>query len=229
VKPRLQRRFDPVLAPTLPGHYGGPPLPAEVTATTMAEAVERVMDEAGLETAVIVGNSLGGHVALQLAARGRASAVTAFAPAGGWEAGDAGKYETFDWFTRMHEQLQAVGRHAAFIASTPEGRRQATAALVEDASHLSAEMVTHIIQSAANCPDAPKMIAAGAAEDWAVGPITCPLRIVWGTEDKLLPWPAAAARYAREIPHADWVVLDGAGHDPQLERPLEVAELIPAS
>ena len=225
MKPRLERRFSPVLTPTLPGHCGGPPLPAVVTATTMAEAVERVLDEAGLETAVIAGNSLGGHVALQLAARGRAAAVTAFAPAGGWEAGDAGKYETLDWFSRMHEQLQDVGRFAAFIASTPEGRRQATAALVEDPSHLGAETVTHIIQSAASCPDAPKMIAAGAAEDWAIGPIACPLRIVWGTADRLLPWPAAA-RYRRELPFADWVVLDGVGHCPQLEVPLEVAELV---
>ncbi len=38
----------------------------------VADAVERAMDEAGFETAHIVGNSLGGYVALQLAARGRA-------------------------------------------------------------------------------------------------------------------------------------------------------------
>jgi len=225
VKPRLERRFE-LIVPTLPGHFGGPPLPAEVTATTMVDAVERVMDEAGVETAFIAGNSLGGHVALQLAARGRARAVTAFAPAGGWETGDAGKQETFDWFTRMHEMLQGVGTFAAFIASTPQGRAQATAALVEDSSHLSAETVVHIIQAAANCPEAPAMIAAGASEDWAVAPITCPVRFVWGTEDKLLPWPDAARRYQREMPHADWVVLDGVGHCPQLELPLEAAELV---
>ena len=67
---------------------------------------------------------------------------------------------------------------------------------------------------------------AGASEDWAVAPITCPVRFVWGTEDKLLPWPDAARRYQREMPHADWVVLDGVGHCPQLELPLEAAELV---
>ncbi len=56
---------------------------------------------------------------------------------------------------------------------------------------------------------------------------TCPVRIVWGTEDRLLPWPSAAARFRTEwLPHADWVELDGVGHAPQLDVPVEAAELI---
>ena len=51
------------------------------------DEVERAMDEAGFETAHVVGNSLGGFVSLQLAARGRAESVVAFAPAGGWAKG----------------------------------------------------------------------------------------------------------------------------------------------
>ena len=57
--------------------------------------------------------------------------------------------------------------------------------------------------------------------------ITCPVRIVWGTDDRLLPWPSAAARYRDDwLPHADWVELDGVGHCPQLDVPLETAQLI---
>src|SRR4051794_998077 len=66
VLPALERRHD-VLAPTLAGHAGGPRF-----AGPLADAVERAMDDAGFATAHLVGNSLGGHVALQLAARGRA-------------------------------------------------------------------------------------------------------------------------------------------------------------
>ena len=56
---------------------------------------------------------------------------------------------------------------------------------------------------------------------------TCPVRMVWGTADKLLPWPTAAARYRTEwLPHADWVELDDVGHCPQVDVPLETAELI---
>jgi len=83
VLPALEVRHD-VLAPTLAGHAGGPTLDAHFDNATLADAVERAMDDAGFERAHIVGNSLGGAVALQLAARGRADTVVALAPAGGW-------------------------------------------------------------------------------------------------------------------------------------------------
>ncbi len=56
--------------------------------------------------------------------------------------------------------------------------------------------------------------------------ITCPVRIARGTADRLLPWPSAAARYRESLPHADWVELEGIGHCPQLDVPLEAAQLI---
>src|SRR4051794_34385946 len=87
VLPPLERRHD-VLALTLAGHLGGPPLPAAAGPDTMADLVEAAMDAAGFATAHLVGNSLGGHLALQLAARGRARSVVALAPAGGWAEGD---------------------------------------------------------------------------------------------------------------------------------------------
>jgi pimeloyl-ACP methyl ester carboxylesterase len=44
---------------------------------------------------------------------------------------------------------------------------------------------------------------------------------------RLLPWPSTAARYLHDwLPHADWIVLDGVGHCPQLDVPLETAQLI---
>jgi pimeloyl-ACP methyl ester carboxylesterase len=73
------------------------------------------------------------------------------------------------------------------------------------------------------------MLEHGERADWDLdaGQITCPVRIVWGTDDKLLPWPAAAARFREEwLPQADWVELEGVGHCPQLDVPLETAQLI---
>jgi pimeloyl-ACP methyl ester carboxylesterase len=52
-------RHHAVPAPTLPGHAGGPRRTLEIV-----DAVERAMDEAGLDTAHVVGNSFGGYVAL---------------------------------------------------------------------------------------------------------------------------------------------------------------------
>src|SRR5207249_8482853 len=71
VLPALERHHD-VLAPTLAGHAGGPPLEGELTGGMLADGVERAMDEAGFGLAQFAGNSLGGYVALQLAERGRA-------------------------------------------------------------------------------------------------------------------------------------------------------------
>ena len=66
-----------MLAPTLPGHAGGPPLADEPGVRELLDAIERALDEAGFATAHVVGNSLGGYLALQLAARGRAESVVA--------------------------------------------------------------------------------------------------------------------------------------------------------
>lgn len=78
----LERHHD-VLAPTLAGHAGGPPLEGDAKDAVLTDAIEQAMDAAGFRTAHIVGNSLGGFVALQLAARGRAESVVALAPRAG--------------------------------------------------------------------------------------------------------------------------------------------------
>src|SRR3712207_8093174 len=52
----------------------------------------------------------------------------------------------------------------------------------------------------------PILIAFAREHDWRLDAerITCPVRIVWGTADRLLPWPSAAVRYRTEwLPHAD--------------------------
>jgi pimeloyl-ACP methyl ester carboxylesterase len=224
----LERRHD-VLAPTLPGHAGGPPVDGPFAPATLADAVERAMDAAGFATAHVAGNSLGGHVALQLAARGRARSVVAFAPAGGWAPGDPAVAETL---RRQGELLQAARRaapHAHAIAATPEGRRRATELLVEDPGSIPAELVEHLMLGVAAATAAEGMLAAAAEADWSIDAerVTCPVRIVWGTRDRLLPWPAAAARLRAEwMPGADWVEMEGAGHCPQLDLPLPAAQLI---
>jgi pimeloyl-ACP methyl ester carboxylesterase len=124
VLPTLERHHD-VLAVTLAGHAGGPPIEGEISGDVLAEAVERAMDEAGFDTAHLVGNSLGGYVALQLAARGRARTVVALAPAGGWAPGDASYKDTLALQSEMHELLKAAAPHADALLASPEGRRRA--------------------------------------------------------------------------------------------------------
>jgi pimeloyl-ACP methyl ester carboxylesterase len=227
VLPALERHHD-VLAPTLAGHAGGPPIDGEIDDAVIAGEVERAMDEAGFRTAHIVGNSLGGYVALQLAGRGRAESVVALAPAGGWADGDESYRETLTYFTTMQKLLEKAAPHAEAIVSSPEGRRRATEYTATNFEHIPADLLAHQIRGAANCPAVYPLVDYASREGWRLDgeKVTCPVRIVWGTDDKLLTWPTAAARYRRLFPHGDWVELDGIGHCPQLDVPLETAELI---
>ena len=56
VLPMLERQHD-VLALTLPGHAGGPPVDRSLSTEGFVDAVGHAMDSAGLEIAHLVGNS----------------------------------------------------------------------------------------------------------------------------------------------------------------------------
>lgn len=228
VLPALEREHE-VLAPTMVGHAGGPAVDGAIHDGVMADAVEQAMDEAGWETAHIVGNSLGGYVALQLAARGRARTVVALAPAGGWAEGDESFRDTLAYFTTMQELVAAAAPHAEAIVATPEGRRRATLSTAEQFEHIPADLLAHQIRGAASCTAAAPLVELALRDGWSVDAerIACPVRVVWGTADKLLLWPRAAARFRDQwLPQAEWIELDGVGHCPQLDVPLETAELI---
>ena len=180
---------------------------------TLCEGVEAAMDEAGFDRAHIVGNSLGGYVALHLAARGRATSVVALAPAGGWARGDDAWRAVLDHFEVMQAQVRAAAPNADRLLATPQGRRRATQFTSVRYQHIPAELLAHQMVGVARCDLAPLHEAArreGYHLDAAR--IDCPVRIVWGTEDQILPWPRAAVRYREDwLPQADWVELEGRG------------------
>ena len=227
ILPALERSHE-VLAPTLPGHAGGPALPRAPRGALMVDAVEAAMDDAGFATAHLVGNSLGGHLALALAARGRARSVVAFAPAGGWAVDDPARGLLLERQAAIHAQVAASAASADAIVATAEGRRHACALITVRSEHIPADLLAHLIAGVARC-DAAALLARAADASWELDAqaISCPVRIVWGTQDRLLPWPTAAARYREHwLPQADWVLLDDVGHCPQLDVPLEAAQLI---
>ena len=224
----LERRHD-VLALTLPGHTGGPPLPSEPTAAGMVDAIERSLDDAGIGDAHLAGSSLGGFLALQLAARGRARTVVALAPAGGWRAGSRAAADMLRSFPTMQAQARKALPQLDELVATPEGRRRATELIAEHGERLPPELIAHIVLGLAACPGVEALTASALAQPWELDAdaVACPVRVVWGLDDRVLRWPAAAARYREEwLPHADWVELDGVGHCPQLDAPLVTADLI---
>lgn len=228
VLPALERERD-VLAPTLAGHAGGPPVPDPVSDSALADAVERAMDVAGFQTAHIVGNSLGGYLALQLAARGRARSAVALAPAGGWAPGDQQFGDTLRFFVLIRDLLKTAVPRADEIVATPAGMRRATEFSVTHYEHIPPALIAHSMRAALACEATVPYVNFAREHGWQLDAeqITCPVTIAWGTADKLLPWPAAAARYREEwLPNADYVTLDGVGHCPQLDVPGPTAKLI---
>ena len=226
VLPELEQRHD-VLAPTLPGHAGGPPFDGDVSDAMLVDAVERAMDEAGIERAHVAGNSLGGYIALQLAARGRAESVVALAPAGGWKRDDQVIGDILRFFEDTQTQLEAALPHVDAMLASEEGRRLATSFVVTNFEHIPVELIKHQVEGMVAC-DATPLIEFAGREGFELDAeaIDCPVRIVWGTDDRILPYPGTAARYREELPNADWVALDGIGHMPQLDVPAETVQLI---
>ena len=182
------------------------------------------MDEAGVQRAHIVGNSLGGYLALVLAARGRAESVVALAPAGG---GD--HTETLALQERLAGVAGVPGTGRARVPLpveiTPAVARRATALLTVRYEHLPPEVISSLV--AAPPPATPRRCSptpASTAGRWTPRRSAARCGSLWGLEDQLLPWPAAAEGYRRSL-DAEWVELDGVGHAPQLDIPLETAQL----
>ena len=169
-----------------------------VSAAVLVDAVERAMDEAGFGMAHIVGNSLGGYVALP-ARRARPGDVRRGIRARRRLGPGRRVVQGEPWTTsrRCGSSCAAAAPHAEAIVATPRGSAP------RDAAHRD-ELRAHPAR-AARPPDArrgsvPGGRAAGrvrAARRLAARgrAITCPVRVVWGTDDRLLPWPGSAARF----------------------------------
>jgi pimeloyl-ACP methyl ester carboxylesterase len=56
--------------------------------------------------------------------------------------------------------------------------------------------------------------------------IDCPVRIAYGTKDRLIRWPKHYSMIRRELPGADYVALEGMGHLAMWDDPELVARTI---
>lgn len=229
VVPALAAEHE-VVAATLPGHWGGPPLRRrEVSLAAYADGVEALLDELGWETAHVAGNSIGGWLALELARRGRARSVTAIAPAGSW--------------TRWSREEIVVGaKFLGLFAASLLGHALGERATRLPARPLVLRIVSHrprlvpreradtFVRASSHCPSffwflvselrgAAKLDVTGLDEE-------VPVRLVLCEKDVLLPPERYGRPYAEAMPLADVVTLDGLGHIPMFEAPDLVADAI---
>jgi len=213
-----------VYAPTLPGHFGGTAFPAgeKMTIVASLDLLERQLDERGIAKAHLVGNSLGGWASLELAARGRALSVVGVCPAGGWHHGSPEDRAVIKFFRRSERMLRRSSPAIlARVARSPRLRAIAMRDLVADSSRVTAADATAIFNGAAGCAvtrDALDLAASGQAFG-DLGPIDCPVRILYGTRDKVVRWPTHYSRLRQILPDAEWIALEGMGHLPMWEQP----------
>lgn len=216
----LVARYE-VIAPTLPGHHGGPSYPADwpITFERSAEAVEELLDELGLGTAHFVGNSMGGGVALELAKRGRARSVVALAPAGGWSQGDGEGPRIGRFFAKQVKMLKATQSWSEAIMRRAATRRLAFRDIMRHGELVSPADAAAISQAALHCSISQRAIGALLADEaqLTIGElhrIACPVLLATPQFDRVLPGALHASRYRREIQGVEAVALPGCGHVP---------------
>lgn len=207
-----------------------PPGAAEHAVEDLADDLLGLVDALGLARAHIVGMSLGGYLGQMLAvahpARVASLTLVASEPLG-WD-GPAlphiapaflahfGALATLDWSDRtavedflVETDRLCAGSGAPFDAA----RARARARQVLSRTDSPASMFNHA--------------ALSLREDWTgrVRDIACPVLVVHGTEDPILP-PANGRAIADSLPGADIVLLPGTGHEiPDREIPALAARI----
>jgi pimeloyl-ACP methyl ester carboxylesterase len=192
----------------------------------IVDALERYLDAAGIGVAHLVGNSLGGWVALELARRGRAASVLALSPAGAWRTTrDLGR------LLRLFRVGAFGARHSAFIGRLvqhPGPRRVFMRPMAEHGDRMTLAQVDSALVDMAGCTILADLLA-GARER---GPIErfeqldCPVRIAWGVEDKTLPFMRYGVPMIAAVPSAELTMVPGVGHVPMIDDPELIGRMI---
>jgi pimeloyl-ACP methyl ester carboxylesterase len=234
------RAFAPVIAALsehfatyaidLPGH-GRTPLREEhhvdIGPGALAADVGLWMDALGIATAHVAGNSMGGWIALELAADRRARSVTALCPAGLWE-----PFRRRSPLMDINRGFARITRPAIPVLSrSPLARTIGFRHTVERPEMLTPEITEDAVRDliAAEGYDAAHDAMVHRSFDRSAEiPDEVPVVIAFGDHDRIIP--AAAGRERDHSPvHARWVTLHRCGHVPMWDIPDETVELIRAT
>ncbi len=218
-----------VFAPTMRGHNGGGRGAPFLDSKTLADDIERRMDELGWSTAHIVGNSLGGWVAFELERRGRARTLTGIAPAGGWHWYTPAKYEiVFKFIAGFPVWLvtKVLGERALKL---PFAKQLAYVPISAYPDALNDADLPDIVDDVRHCPAyyqllIKSLLLPGLLE---IAEGRAPTHLVICEKDRVLPHPRFTRHFTKHLPESTKIThLDGVGHIPMFEAPERVAEVI---
>jgi pimeloyl-ACP methyl ester carboxylesterase len=227
ILPLLEPHHD-VIAPTLLGHSGAAPL-ADGVAPSLNALVDGVLaelDTLGLDRVHVVGNSLGGWIALELARRGRALSVVGLSPAGAWRSNlrmavlGGGMRVGMDLMDSLGDQLERLAR-------SPHGRRLLLSNLVAHPERYDPDELVADIRAIRHAPVVRPLLRVIA--DSPLQPLPdpgCPVRVVWGRKDRVIPFQHYGEPLLERLPTAELIMLGDVGHVPMSDDPDTVARLI---
>jgi pimeloyl-ACP methyl ester carboxylesterase len=229
VVPLLAPDYD-VIAPTAYGHRGGEaPRVRPGRFSHVIAGAERQLDELAIDRAHLVGNSMGGWMALELARRGRALSVFAISPAGMWPppAPDGTRPRSAK-LIRALEMGRKTRRALPLLYRSRAARRHSFGDVMVHGDRLSPQMALALTDDMLGCTIARDMLETDEyLEPLASSP--CPITIAWAERDRIFPQHKLVPLAKGRVPGARFTVLPEVGHVPMLDDPVLVADAIRAS
>ncbi|RLV57151.1 alpha/beta fold hydrolase [Aeromicrobium phragmitis] len=221
---QLSEHFD-VIALDLPGFGASPALKEAGVSASMENVLQAVgenFEEWGIERPHVVGNSLGGAVALYLGDHGLARSVVALSPAGFF--GPAGRVQAVAALLAIKLAAYAPDAVLRQVSRSSLGRKLVGFLLYSHPERYDADRVLGDALSLKRSPAFwPTLVRA--VNFRFHGGVRVPTTIAWGTKDRLLN-PKQAAQARRQLPDAVHVPLVGAGHVPMGDCPEEIARIV---
>ena len=199
-----------VLTPVHPG-FGGTPRPSSLDSISALASVYRsLLAELGLTGVTVVGSSIGGWIAaeLALAAPDRVERLVLVDAAGL----DSAAHPIVDFFALTPAEI------AELSWANPEGHQIDVAAMTDAQRAVFAGNRAALLAYGGQAMADPSL--AGR-----LGGITVPTLVVWGEADRIVT-PDYGKEYAAAIPGASFHLVPQAGHLPQLENPEAVLALL---
>lgn len=216
--PELAKNFS-VHAFDLPGFgYSQKPLNFKYNADGYADFVIDFLDTRGIDKAVLAGNSLGGHVALNTCARyqHRISGLVLI---------DSGGYPGSKRFLLFNLMKTPVLGKVMMKFISPSAIRQALKnTILYNPSFATEDAVSdyYNVYKTTNARKIPPVVVSNMTDDESktaklLEHIECPVLIIWGERDRVIPqyW---AGCFNRDIRNSSVIIIPEAGHMPQVEQ-----------
>lgn len=160
----------------------------------------------------LIGNSFGGWIASEIAVMQPESirSLTLIGP--------AGLKPDSDW---PENQLQWTYEEATRNLFHDQSIAEATLARPISLESMSTQIKNLItVARLGNTP----CLHRPALVNW-LHRLDMPTQIIWGREDKLMP-ASTALQWKRKIPHSTVTIVDGVGHLPHAEKPIQTAGMV---